>query len=315
MSLLRQLAADVASKDREYGFASKALPETLAEVGMLLEHEVDFRREQATLGEAYEAYRSRSGIRVPRLIPELCTDAMTAMSFESGVKITEALAGDLSRRQRVAAQIVEAAIAAPLFSPQEHALFHADPHAGNLLYDESRSEVVMLDWALTDTLSREHRRHTLLLGMMLMLRDAAGVCREIEGLSENADDPSVRRVISESVGRFFRDLPHAASLGSMDAMKLMDAVALQGVRFPACMAMFRKVMFTLDGVLHDLGGKGLDFVIARDLLSRWMASFGRYQPPLTIADWFAVERSILHYASGFWAWTSPVVSIRTEGQL
>ena len=38
-------------------------------------------------------------------------------------------------RRRIAEQIIEALIAVPLFSSSEVAIFHGDPHAGNLLYE------------------------------------------------------------------------------------------------------------------------------------------------------------------------------------
>ena len=51
----------------------KDVKEILEEVRLLLEHELDFTREQATLAEAVAAYRSAFGIRVARVIPALCT--------------------------------------------------------------------------------------------------------------------------------------------------------------------------------------------------------------------------------------------------
>jgi ABC1 atypical kinase-like domain len=41
--------------------------------------------------------------------------------------------------------LIEGLISVPLFSRLENVVFHADPHAGNLLYDEARRELVILD--------------------------------------------------------------------------------------------------------------------------------------------------------------------------
>ena len=46
-------------------------------------------------------------------------------------------------------------------------MFHADPHAGNLLYDNDKEEVVILDWALTQQLTYSQRRHLALLFIMI----------------------------------------------------------------------------------------------------------------------------------------------------
>ena len=50
MTLLEGLGDFLASPRRGYGFAIHEVKEMLAEVRLLLEHELDFRREQATLG-------------------------------------------------------------------------------------------------------------------------------------------------------------------------------------------------------------------------------------------------------------------------
>jgi len=108
LELLQRLAHFLADKHPEYG---RALPETIMEVRRLLEHEVDFAREQATLADAARVYKGVRGVRVPRLIKPLSTGAITALSEEAGVKVT-ALAGASGReRRRVAELLIEALIA------------------------------------------------------------------------------------------------------------------------------------------------------------------------------------------------------------
>ncbi len=135
MSLLKQLGEYLTSNDRGYSFAVRDIGELIGEVTVLLENELDFPREQATLLEAARAYRFTFGIRVPRLISPLCTPGITAMTEEHGVKVTEAFRDSPARRARIAEQLVDGLLSVPLFSSIENVVFHADPHAGNLLYD------------------------------------------------------------------------------------------------------------------------------------------------------------------------------------
>src|SRR6266567_1995035 len=58
MTLLQHLAEFLSSNDPRYAFAVFDVQEMLAEVRQLLEHELDFRREQATLTDALRSYRS-----------------------------------------------------------------------------------------------------------------------------------------------------------------------------------------------------------------------------------------------------------------
>jgi ubiquinone biosynthesis protein len=298
MTLLQSLGDHLASTDRGYGFAVRDVKEMLAEVRLLLEHELDFPREQATLLDAYRAYRSSFGIRVPRLVRPLCSDTITAMSEESGVKVTAAFPRSPIRRGHIAAQLVEALIAVPLFSQANIAIFHADPHAGNLLYDEPNRELVVLDWALAERINLDTRRRLVMLALAMILRNPAGVVEAITALSLKRGRRKDReRMIAEAVGRFFGKLPKGASPGALDAMMLLDELALQGVSFPAELFMFRKILFTLDGVLQDVAGARvrIDTLIARDFLTRWLASFGMFYAPLAIKDFVTAARNALSY--------------------
>ena len=298
LNLLQKLSAWI-GQNQSYGFATRHVAEMVSEVRLLLEHELDFVREQRTLADARKTYRLRFGVRVPRLIAPLCTPEITAMSQEDGVKVTEAFAGDRRRRRLVAEQLIEALVSVPLLSRDEEAIFHADPHAGNLLYDERRSEVVILDWALTERLDRELRRHLALLVIMTMLRNPAGVSEAIGNLSAMSvkADPERSRLIAEHVGRFFDSLPGDHHPGSLDAMILLDRIALEGVRFPSALAMFQKALFTLDDVAFDIAGTkvSISFILARDFVAHMMASFGLDHPPLSVKDLIALPKSALLY--------------------
>lgn len=305
LQLLQQLAEHLAAPHGDYAFASREVADTLDEVRLLLQYEVDFRREQATLAEIGRVY-NRPGAHAPRPIPELCADTVTAMSLERGVKVTEAFRLHPRWRRSAATRIVEALIADPVFSPQEDAVFHADPHAGNLLYDQDTNELVILDWALTGRLHREERRHLARLIIMMTFRDASGVRAAIHELSRGAGGahPGSGEIIDRCVDAFFRALPLVCSLGALDAMRLLDHIGLEGVRFPASLVLIRKVLFTLDGVLRDVAGEDvrLDAVIAREFIARCLRQPGRLPAPFTLGDLLAVEKSALFYATGLWSW-------------
>lgn len=297
MRLLERLGAFLAGKRRKYGFAVQQVRETLEEVRLLLEHELDFAREQATLLEAAEMYRSTFGVRVPRLIRPLCARDITAMSHEAGVKVTEAFPRSPIRRGRIAEQIVQALLAVPFFSWSNSAMFHADPHAGNLLYDEPNRELVVLDWALAERLDTGARRQLVLLAAMTILRNPDGVCAAIEALSRGDSMVGRGDLIRTHVTRMFERFGKGRPPGVLDAMMLLDQIALAGVRFPAGLFLFRKVLFTLDGVLHDVAGRDveIDQVIVREFLARAAASFGLFHAPLKARDFLTIQRELLQY--------------------
>ena len=184
MDLLARLAAHLGARHQEYGFAEKTLPETFNDVRRLLKHEVEFAREQANLQKAARLYRSEKLIHIPHVIQPLCTSTITALTEERGEKITTAVGGlPKWRRARIAQQLIEAVVAIPLFTLGQKSMFHADPHAGNLLYDKRTGILTLLDWALIGQITEEQQRQFAMLFLMILLRDSPGVCQVIEALS------------------------------------------------------------------------------------------------------------------------------------
>ena len=110
----------------------------------------------------------------------------------------------------------------------------------------------------------------------------------------------------DQVNGFIGQLPFSRLPGSMDAMCLLDRLALEGIRFPSGLMMFRKMLFTLDGILHDIAAPGLrmDLVLARHLLAR---------SPLSLIDWIGVEASALLYGGRLWVQWAQAALSRAEG--
>ena len=119
MDYLQGLAHYFGGRHHAYGFPPHLIPDTFNKVRRLLQHEVNFEREQKTLQEAWELYRGVIGVRIPQVIQPLCSSRITALTEERGIKITNA-ASRLSKaqRKRVAEQLLEALVALPaVFTP------------------------------------------------------------------------------------------------------------------------------------------------------------------------------------------------------
>ncbi len=305
MDYLQGLAQYFGDRHHNYGFPAGLIPDTFRKVRRLLRHEVDFVREQKTLVEAWNLYRSMSGVRVPQLIQPLCAQRITALTEEHGIKVTNAAARlSASGRRKVAEQLIEALVAVPLLSAQEDAIFHGDPHAGNLLYNNRTGELTIIDWALRERLSRDQRRHLALLFLMVSLRDPVGTCNEVLALSQQRIQfTSPRgRMICAAVTRFLDDLPVRRLSSGVDAMRLLERIALKGVRFSGPLVMLSKVMFTLDGIQGDIGGGdiGINLTIARHVAQHWISNRKEFRSPLEARDWITLQCSALLYASRLW---------------
>lgn len=304
MDYLHKLAEYFGDQHHTYGFPPHLIPDTFEKVRRLLRHEVNFRREQKSLLDAAHLYKKVAGVKVPEVIRPLCSARISALSHEPGTKITSAVTTlPPERRKRVAQQLVEALVACPLLSSQENVIFHGDPHAGNILYDRRSGQMTIIDWALQERLSRDQRRHLVLLFAMLALRDPVGTCAEVIALSQrrNRKGSFRGRIVTETVQRFFEGLPLSRLPGVVDTMELLERTALVGVRFPKSLIMLSKVMFTLDGILDDIGGAGgMGLTIARHLTRRWLSDRRSFSSPLLAADWVTLQCSALLYSSRLW---------------
>lgn len=302
MDYLQGLARHFGDRHHRYGFPAHLIPDTFQKVRRLLRHEVNFLREQKTLVEAAALYRSYSSIRIPQVIRPLCTRRITALSEERGIKVTNAAVRlPMRERRMVAERLIEALIAVPLLSAANDAVFHGDPHAGNLLYDTAGKKLVILDWALQEHLEREQRRHLALLFLMASLRDPLGMRDEIASLSERPlkKGSPEERIVRESVARFLDSLPPTRFPSAADTMRLLETVAIQGVKFTGPLIILSKVMFTLEGVLGDIVGADTDvgFSVARHITMHWLSHLAEFRSPLLKRDWITLQCSALLFLS------------------
>lgn len=305
MDYLLGLAQYFGDRHHRYGFPAHLIPDTFRKVRRLLQHEVNFRREQKTLQEAAALYRDQPGIRVPEVIPFFCTPTITALTEEHGIKVTNAASRLPSgARKRIAEQLIEALVAVPLLTATEEAVFHGDPHAGNLLYDRHAGKLVIIDWALREHLSREQRRHLALLFLMVSVRDPIGAANAVLALGSRRIRAGSQKgeAVRVVVQQFLDELPVKYLPSGADAMKLLERVAIQGVRFPSPLIMLSKVMFTLDGLLADVSRENTEmgFSIARHVAKHWVTHRTGFRSPITLQDWITLQCSALLFPTRLW---------------
>ena len=102
--------------------------------------------------------------------------------------------------------------------------------------------------------------------------------------------------------QFVDDLPVKYLPSGGDAMRLLEKVAIEGVRFPSPLVMLSKVMFTLDGLLADVGGEntGMGLSIARHVAHHWISHRNGFRSPLKMGDWITLQCSALLYPTRLW---------------
>ncbi|MGE5609791.1 MAG: AarF/UbiB family protein, partial [Bacillota bacterium] len=131
LTILGQLSDYIDERRVTYGLPAVEYRETFDEASAILTHEIRLAGEQAHLSAASRHYAHWRDVQIPACLP-FSTPNVTAMQRVHGRKVTEMSHADRTSRQKLARTIVQALVADPVLSLEPQAMFHADPHAGNL---------------------------------------------------------------------------------------------------------------------------------------------------------------------------------------
>jgi ubiquinone biosynthesis protein len=238
--------------------------DTLQRVRDLLCNEVNLTTEQDHLAEAAALYDGRPQIAIPKLLP-YCSPKITAMEFLDGDHVTSTRVGENHRW--LATSVAEALVAVPIFSDTPNVLFHADPHAGNLLVTGD-DRLGLIDWGLAGHLSKFDREQLTQVLVGCLTFDPSRICAALDALAVRVEDT---RALRDRVEWTLLKSAHEPSGGIQCMMDLLDSVVIGGdVVFAEDKMLFRKLVHITEGVIADLDpGCTLDRVL-------WNAGFQQF---------------------------------------
>lgn len=102
--------------------------------GKVLYREIDFTNEMRSAQEFERNFRGVKEIKVPKVVPELCSRRLITMEYCPGVKITDLEA--LRQRGFDMVRLSYTLTTSYLTQICRHGFFHCDPHPGNLAVDD-----------------------------------------------------------------------------------------------------------------------------------------------------------------------------------
>jgi ubiquinone biosynthesis protein len=235
--------------------------------------EVQLEHEQRHLVLAQDFFADEPRVHVPRLW-EHCTPRVTAMERLSGGKVTEHLPDSQRACRRLAGLIAKALIAKPILTRRDLALFHGDPHAGNLfLTNEGRLGI--LDWSLVGNLGVWPREAIVQIILAAITLDAQRVAAVLGQLDEKgrAEGQALRSIAEAWTKRIRRG--QFPGLGWLVGL-LDESVQRARLRGSADLMLFRKSLLTLEGVVADVGPSSGQ--LERTLLFEFVRQFAAEYP-------------------------------------
>jgi len=241
-----------------------------------LRSEVCLTEEQNHLALAAKFYADEPQVHIPALMVH-CTSRVTAMERIVGVKITDHSLECRHARRRLADLVVRALMAHPFFSRPKEAMFHCDPHAGNLFWTHD-DRLAILDWSLVSWLNEAE-----LLALVQILQAATAMNTQgiVDVLLQLSDRRSANRTaLATIVKSNLEKIRHGQVPGCGWFVGLLDeAVQSAGLRLAAELMLLRKSLHSLEGVLADMGADvwQLDRTVFTQFLVHFAAEFpGRW---------------------------------------
>jgi ubiquinone biosynthesis protein len=235
--------------------------------------EVQLDLEQRQLTEAKAFYAGEPDVQIPRLLDH-CTARVTAMERVMGDKVTDHTLTISREKTRLANLVTRALITRPIFSRDRQALFHSDPHAGNLLYTTD-GRLAILDWSLVGFLGEQERSAMIQIMLAAVTLNKGRIVTELESLAEQScvDRIALSNVVDNWLRRIRRG--HFPGLCWLVGM-LDEATQTAGLRVVADLMLFRKSLLTLEGVIGELGAD--DFPIDQVVFEEFARHFGQEWP-------------------------------------
>ena len=166
------------------------------EFGKRIGEEMDFRQEAANAIAIGERFATNPGVIVPQIETTLTRQRVIVMEFMEGTRIDaleQLVAGGHLRGERIVESVVEAYVQMMLVD----GLFHADPHAGNLLVTDD-GELVLLDFGMVVRVDPEMRRTLIRTALAAVGRDSGGVIQGFYDLGivePGTDMTTIRRLV------------------------------------------------------------------------------------------------------------------------
>jgi ubiquinone biosynthesis protein len=253
--IIDQLTRYFAGQSDFYELGGMPLTEMFQEIRKSMANEIRIESEQQNLLLAAKYYQKNSKILVPRLYP-FSTKQVTVMEFVRGGKISGAFAGDGRQRAIMARRLSDALTSGVIFSKDEEALFHGDPHAGNVFHVSNDPKdpyrIALLDWGLFGLFPRAQRAQLVQLMLGIQLNDARRLRKHLGALVEG-ETPTNPAKVARLDKAIAETLQQRSKRSNFDTLgDLIVRLGKEGYVLRFNITLFIKSQVTIAGILAGL---------------------------------------------------------------
>jgi ubiquinone biosynthesis protein len=236
-----------------YNLGKLPLVDIFREIRKALTNEINIVDEQKSFATARAYYKGNNKVVVPEIFP-ISTNHITAMQFIAGEKITSAFKGDQRQRSIMATRLSEVMTGDVIFSKKPDAIFHGDPHPGNVYHVLNNPkypyQIALLDWGLMGVFPRADRMALMQLLIGASMSDAKRLRKNVGALVEGGlpNDPARLQKVDALVAEVLKP-----GRGSFDVLSdLLEGLIEQGYTTKFDLNIFIKSQATIAGELVEL---------------------------------------------------------------
>ena len=267
---------------------TRAITAIVSEFSKRIHDELDFREEARNAATLRRNFQAEPRVVVPEVVSALVTRRVLVLEYVEGTRIDrlqERIASGEVSLDRLIETVVEAYIRMML----EDGVFHADPHAGNLLVDP-QGRLVLLDFGMVLQVERETRRRLVDTVLAAIRQDVDGV---INGFYElGILDPDVDRGTVRDAARSLMAVSLRDDASPRQIQRVVEQVLQTFYEWPL-MLPSNLVYFGRAAVLVEGIGLRYDpdfnvFAVARPVLARSAARLTQGvldDPRARVTDW------------------------------
>jgi predicted unusual protein kinase regulating ubiquinone biosynthesis (AarF/ABC1/UbiB family) len=185
---------------------TRAITAIVSEFSKRIHDELDFREEARNAATLRRNFQTEPRVVVPEVVSELVTRRVLVLEYLEGTRI-DRLQERIASGDVVLGRLIETVVDAYIRMMLEDGVFHADPHAGNLLVDP-QGRLVLLDFGMVLQVERETRRRLVDTVLAAIRQDVDGVINgfyELGILDPDVDRGTVRDAARSLMAISFQD--------------------------------------------------------------------------------------------------------------
>ncbi|RSK25915.1 AarF/ABC1/UbiB kinase family protein [Bacillus sp. HMF5848] len=220
------------------------------EIKRVIEREVDFKHEFDTIIKFKKRFANIGRLHIPQVFEEYSTSSVIVMEWVEGNRVTDIafLEKNQIDRRELSRRLFR------IFIPQwlEAGVFHADPHAGNVLV-RADGTLVLLDFGMVGEITKRDAANFQTLLQTILLKNhpkTVEVLIDLGFLTPDADRKAIENLLKEMLAFNINELKEMDPFAIKK--ELSEIFYSLPVQVPTRFVFLGRSFVTIEGMLHTI---------------------------------------------------------------